>query len=42
VEKWGIHQSTVRKPVFIIQEQIAKDFNLRISKPYNSGIVSTI
>ncbi|XP_050066269.1 uncharacterized protein LOC126555381 [Aphis gossypii] len=39
VAKWGIHQSTVRKPVFIIQEQIAKDFNLKRSRPYNSGII---
>ncbi|CAH1711294.1 unnamed protein product [Aphis gossypii] len=39
VAKWGIHQSTVRKPVFIIQEQIAKNFNLKRSRPYNSGII---
>ncbi|CAH1720520.1 unnamed protein product [Aphis gossypii] len=46
VAKWMInenkvHPNTIRKPVFVIEEKLAKDFNLKRSRPYNSGIVNT-
>ncbi|KAF0761801.1 Uncharacterized protein FWK35_00013435 [Aphis craccivora] len=44
VAKWMInenkvHPNTIRKPVFVIEEKLAKDFNLKRSRPYNSGII---
>lgn len=35
-----IHPTTIRKPVFVIDEKLAKDFNLKRTRPYNSGTVS--
>ncbi|KAE9537616.1 hypothetical protein AGLY_006639 [Aphis glycines] len=44
VAKWMInenkvHPNTIRKPVFVIEEKLVKDFNLKRSRPYNSGII---
>jgi len=46
VAKWVINQSeihpyTIRKPVFVIDEKLANDFNLKRKREYNTGIVST-
>jgi len=35
-----VHPNTIRKPVFVIDEKLAKDFNLKRTRPYNSATVS--
>jgi len=35
-----VHPNTIRKPVFVIDEKLAKDFNLKRIRPYNSATVS--
>lgn len=31
---------TVRKPVFVVDEKLTRDFNLKRRRPYNTGNVS--
>lgn len=43
--KWTINVGKkypyiVRKPVFVVDEKLAKDFNLKRRRPYNTGNVS--
>jgi len=45
--KWEINVGkgypyTVRKPVFVIDEKLAKDYNLKRKRAYNTGKVITI
>jgi len=45
VAQWVINASqtqyTIRKPIFVIDEKLAKDFNLKRKIPYHLRIVST-
>jgi len=46
VARWELseskeHPNTIRKPVFVIDEKLANDFNLKRTRPYNSGTVSS-
>ncbi|XP_060856924.1 uncharacterized protein LOC132934603 [Metopolophium dirhodum] len=34
-----VHPNTIRKPVFVIDEKLAKDFNLKRTRPYNSATI---
>jgi len=45
--KWEInvgkgYPHTVRKPVFVVDEKLAKDYNLKRKRAYNTGKVITI
>jgi len=48
VARWELNESkvhpanTIRNPVFVIDEKLAKDFNLKRIRPYNSGTVSSL